>query len=173
MQRLIYNYDPTQVVVNYGEVVIDTFTDGDFIQITRNNARTSMVKGIDGQTAYLFENGELYTISFNVFRASPVATYLMMMYQQRLKGEGSRDQTLVITDNSCGQSFSFQVLPAGSDSINLGADTPRLEFKFLASSMLISSIDPTGVQKSGLDIAVGAVINIANKVSKTISGIFS
>jgi len=94
-------YDPQQVIVTVGGVILSGFNDGDAIVAKRNEDSSSMKVGIDGTVARAINANKSGTFEFDIKQSSPANTQLGELFGTGdLENEGWATVGITVTDGS-------------------------------------------------------------------------
>jgi hypothetical protein len=95
---VVTNYDPKKVVITFGGVPLDGFTDGDFISVAPNDADGfKKVVGADGEVARAQSNDNTHNVTLTIMQSSLVNAQLSNI-RNTDKLTGKAIQPLSITD---------------------------------------------------------------------------
>jgi hypothetical protein len=68
---VVRTYDPKQIVVTFGPVIMSGFADGTFVQVTRSGDLFSKQKGADGSIDRVNNNTFDFTVAITLKQTSP------------------------------------------------------------------------------------------------------
>ena len=101
----LHTYDPSQVVVTYGGVIISGFADGEFLNIDQDNESFTMISGADGKASRAKSSDFTGTVTITLAQTSESNKYLTGVHNQD-KASNSGALPLQIHDLS-GNSIAF------------------------------------------------------------------
>lgn len=103
-------YNPKEVKISFAGIPIESLSDGTFCKVIPNEDSVSIVKGIDGKTAYFKILDFDATVELTLLQNSPSDISLRVNFQQAQQDSDNKDNLgsfpITITDNISGQTYS-------------------------------------------------------------------
>jgi hypothetical protein len=161
-------YNPKEIDISFAGVPIESLADGTFCKVTPNEDSISIVKGIDGKTAYFKMLDFDATVEITLLQNSASDISLRVNYVQAQQDSDVRDNVgsfpLTITDNKSGQSYSsnsVRILRSADVTFADGSEGRTWTFYCENLTTKILPTSPAGLLSSLLKSAKALTSNIS------------